>query len=270
MEEIVNYNIKVYSNLICIILLAFLNLARAEPLHVGSFNVNSNKTSPTTIAKQMIEQNNIDIWGVSESANDWPSKIKPVISQNANFDVVMGTTGRDRNRLQIYYNKEKFSLVSHTELDEINKNNAVRSPLVARFLSKDTKREFLFMVNHLYRANSSARLEQSIQLNQWVQQQELPVIAVGDYNFDMSPYDVTKRGEGYDAIIKNNVLRWIQPEVLLPTQCSKYKSILDFIFVSDKLEYNTATSTISYPENEYCSNPRNSDHRPLIADIDMI
>lgn len=40
------------------------------------------------------------------------------------------------------------------------------------------------MVNHLYRGSASGRHTQSKKLNQWARSQDVPVIAVGDYNFD--------------------------------------------------------------------------------------
>ena len=106
------------------ILIIFSKLVIAEPLYIGSFNVNSGRTSPTTIAKQMAEHKNIDIWGLSESAIEWPSKVTSILdNDNTNYEVIKGTTGMNRNRLQIYYNSNKFHLISHTEIDEINRNS---------------------------------------------------------------------------------------------------------------------------------------------------
>lgn len=244
----------------------------AKPMSVGSFNINSGRASALNIARQMAAQEDIDIWGISESEKDWPTKILPIINKDTQktFDVIKGTTGINRNLLQIYYNKDKFKLLLHTELDHININNRVRAPLVAKFEDKQSQKQFLFMVNHLYRANSQERLLQAQKINAWVKKQDLPVIAVGDYNFDMSPYDISKRGPGFDAIIKDKELHWITPEDLLPSQCSSYNSILDFVFISKKIAYVEAKSNILYPESSYCADTKNSDHRPLTATIDII
>lgn len=266
---------RMTSPLVKLILLSFLNLSTllsiAEPLHVGGFNINSTVASSTKISKQMAEHQDIGIWGLSEATNDWTRKIINSLNENndRDFRVIKGSTGKDKNYLQIYYDFKKYHLISHIELDEINKEKRVRAPLVAKFKNKNTNQEFLFMVNHLYRKNSDARLAQSKQLNKWIQKQSLPVIAVGDYNFDMSPHDTSKRDPGYDAITKNDTVTWIQPEVLLPSQCSSYNSILDFIFISDKVIYTSADSKISYPEAEYCTTSKNSDHRPVTAMIDI-
>ncbi|MBP9722689.1 MAG: endonuclease/exonuclease/phosphatase family protein [Gammaproteobacteria bacterium] len=251
----------------------FMNLSQAYavPVAVGSFNVNSGRAPATTIAKQLFDHN-IDIWGISESSEDWPVKILPIINMNPDrkIEAIKGTSGMNNNRLQIYYDSNKFRLISHTELDEMNPNKRVRAPLVAQFEDLRTNQQFLFMINHLYRRDNDARLVQAQQINEWTKKQSLPVIAVGDYNFDLSPIDITNHDRGYDELTKNNIFTWIQPSKLLPTQCSSYKSILDFIFVSNKLHYISASSVISYAEKNYC-NPANkySDHRPITAIIDF-
>lgn len=260
------YNKKIFY---CFILLLFTKLAIGEPLYVGSFNINAGRSNALLIGKQMAAQKQIELWGISESDQDWPTKILSIINQNKHYAVIKGTTGINKNLLQIYYNTDKFHLISHTELDEIAPNTKVRAPLVAKLVNRQTGQELLFMVNHLYRANSEARLLQAKQINSWIKKQDLPVIAVGDYNFDLSPYNPAEHGEGFDAIIKDNVLSWIEPIVLLPSQCSKYNSILDFIFVSNKLSYKYAQSAILYPEDSYCADTQNSDHRPVIAMIDL-
>ncbi len=257
------------------ILLLLLNLsiplAVAEPMYVGGFNINSAVTSKSKIANQIAEHEEIKIWGLSEATNDWVLQIINTLKENGNgdFKVIKGTTGADKNFLQIYYDANKYHLISHMELDEINKQKRVRAPLVAQFKNLNTNQEFLFMVNHLYRANKDARHEQSQQINQWIKQQKLPVIAVGDYNYDMSPYDTNQRDKGYDAITKDKIVTWIKPEILLPSQCSTFKSILDFIFISNKIKPINASSKISYPEEAYCTTSKNSDHRPVTAMIDF-
>lgn len=266
MEKLMNPKTNAFS---IIILALFTTLAIGKPLYVGSFNINSANTSATTIARQMSEQKEIDIWGISESCHEFPAKIKPILKQVGDYEVVNGSTGRDKNRLQIYYKQNKYRLLSHLELDNINKFNRVRAPLIAKFLDIETNKEFFFMVNHLYRNDNNARLEQAQQLNVWAKQQSLPIIAVGDYNFDLSPYNPNDRGPGFDALIKDSTFTWIMPSLLLPSQCSSYNSILDFVFISNKVVANNYSSDILYPEDGYCKNSKYSDHRPLIAMIDF-
>ena len=251
-----------------ILLFIFTNLAAASEINVGSFNVNSGRTAPSIIAQQILDHD-IDIWGLSESSDTWSDQVLSLV--NARYKalaIIKGTTGWGNSRLQIIYDTTKFSLLSAVELHDINIDYKVRSPLVAKFVDLKTHQEFLFMVNHLYRKNSKLRAEQARKINLWTRAQVLPIIAVGDYNFDMSPYDTSKHGNGYDELTRDNVYTWIQPAQLFPTQCSSYNSILDFVFISDKLHYSYINSVISYSDMSYCK-PSNhySDHRPVTAAI---
>ncbi len=58
--------------------------------------------------------------------------------------------------------------------------------MVARFHHKPTGQEFFFLVNHLYRGSGvdPRRLDQVLALSEWAAQQEIPIVAVGDHNFD--------------------------------------------------------------------------------------
>jgi endonuclease/exonuclease/phosphatase family metal-dependent hydrolase len=77
---------------------------------------------------------------------------------------------------------------------------------VAHFRLKPAGPELLFMVNHLYRGNADGRHEQARLLNAWAREQTIPVIAVGDYNFD---WDVTTgetvHDQGYDLLTAEGV-----------------------------------------------------------------
>lgn len=94
-------------------------------------------------------------------------------------------------------------------------------------------KELLFMVNHLYRSKATKRHEQATGLNDWAKTQTLPVIAVGDYNFDWSiPTGDTNHDKGYDNMVINGVFTWVRPETLVKTHCSHHNGVLDFVFVS--------------------------------------
>lgn len=248
-------------------IILFTNFCYAQAIHVGSFNINANNTKANHIAKQLAEHRDIELWGISESTHSWKNTFVKALKTNGDFKLIAGTSGVDKNNLQIFFDQNKYHLISHTEIDEIGKTPRARAPLIARFIHKYSNYEFLFMVNHLQRYDNKIRLLQAEEINKWIKKQKLPVIAVGDYNFDLSPFDISKHGPGLDAITKDNILTWLMPSNLLPTQCSSYKSILDFIFISDKVIINNYESAISYPDLEYCNNQKNSDHRPITAMI---
>jgi hypothetical protein len=171
----------------------------------------------------------LDIWGSSKVQDAiWATMFAQVAAQGetGEFASILGSTGGG-DRLLIVYNHDRFEVVRQFELPHINIEGRVRAPLVAHFRLKPAGPEFLFMVNHLYRGNAPAQHEQARLLNAWPREQSLPVIAVGDYNFD---WDVmngeTVHDQGYDLLTADGSFAWIWPAHLIRTQCL-LNSILD-------------------------------------------
>lgn len=126
------------------------------------------------------------------------------------------------------------------------------------------------MVNHLYRGSvvDSRRLDQATALNEWAQAQTLPVIAVGDYNFDydLDPGESSENyNKGLGNMIAGNVFQWIEPEVKIKTHDSYYNSILDFIFLRDTPGTFTAISKILQKDGDFPDDNRTPDHRPVMG-----
>ena len=103
--------------------------------------------------------------------------------ENGDFAAVRGSSG-DGMRLVALYDDTRFDLLEWYELDEINTTGNARAPLVLHLRDTLSGEQFLFMVNHLYRSRDDERHKQAQLLNDWAENQTLPVIAVGDYNFD--------------------------------------------------------------------------------------
>ncbi|HAC65479.1 MAG TPA: hypothetical protein DCF68_18600 [Cyanothece sp. UBA12306] len=135
--------------------------------------------------------------------------------------------------------------------------------MVAHFRFRSDETEFLFMVNHLYRSSASGRLEQAILLNDWAAQQNLPIIAIGDYNFDWNISSETGN-ESFAAFVEPETYRWIKPTNLITTICG-FNSILDFTFTVNEASNWPGFSEVLY-EADYCpDNNQRSDHRPVLA-----
>jgi endonuclease/exonuclease/phosphatase family metal-dependent hydrolase len=253
--------------------------AFAEDLTVVSFNVESGGSDPVVIAtQQMGPLDDVDVWGLSEVQNAaWVKALEAgaEAGENANFDSILGTTGGG-DRLAILYNSALLEAIRHEELDELNLGGNVRAALVAQFRLRQTGQEFLFVVNHLYRSETEQRHKQAQLLNDWVQEQSLPVIAVGDYNFDFDVVggDQGKRDAGFDLITQNEAFVWVRPENLVATFCSsKYNSILDFVFVANAAKTWTVRSSevlFADSNSNYCpDNEITSDHRPIMATFQL-
>lgn len=243
----------------------------ATPLEVAGFNIEANDSDSHVIGKQMANNKDVELWGLAETRNDFVDNILDELNHSGkNFDVILGTTG-GAQKLQIFYNKDRFTLLEYIELHDINIENRVRAPLVALIFDNQSQQTFYFMVNHLYRGSAKARHKQSLMLHDWAAVQAYPVIEVGDYNYDLMPENWQKHDKGFDIMTEGGVFNWVMPDNLLPTQCNmRYKSILDFVFVSGIAQDWAKSSVILNPEESYCPDDKTtSDHRPVKAILDL-
>ncbi|WAS05260.1 endonuclease/exonuclease/phosphatase family protein [Gloeomargaritales cyanobacterium VI4D9] len=267
---------------ILLLLVACAPVDSSSRLVVAGFNVESGSADARVIAQKHIQphRNQVDIWGFAEvESNDWMEKFRQAMQSGWGSDYrwLLGRSG-GKDRLGVVYNARRLTYLRHEELDQINLRGRLRSPLVVEFRFEPTGQRFLFMVNHLRRGDEQTAQERHRQaqlLNEWARTQDLPIIAVGDYNLD---WDIDSRGgkrdRGFDLLTQDDVFRWVQPEVLVDTQCSpEFNSVLDFVFVAGVAKNWPAASDILYPEPEYCS-PANrstySDHRPVRAVFELV
>ena len=223
-----------------------------------------------TIAKQLADLEGYDIIGLTEVEAENAELFTRAAadgegnkgSKNADFQYVISQSGKS-DRMMIIWDSKRFELVGNAvEMDNLNDGNH-RSPLVVKLRMRNTNIEFLFMVNHLARGNAALREQQATGLKEWADTLHLPVIAVGDYNFD---YDIDD-GEGNQAfynMMQGNVWTWIKPPYLFKTQGSQsYYSMLDFIFTKNIPPNWSVDSRILSDRHTTTDDEQHSDHRPL-------
>lgn len=253
-----------------------LSCCHAQNFTVATWNLESGDSDSELIAFQLATFEPVDIWGLTEVAGVFDSILFETgveLSSSSDYINILGTTGRS-DKLQILFDSSKFELIDSYELDHINIDNTVRAPLVAHLLERSIGIEFLFMVNHLARGKADKRLAQSRLLNTWAQDQELPLIAVGDFNYDWSVTNGdVNHDAGYDALTENDVFEWVRPDELIRTQCSatgsgcRYNSVLDFVFVSKRGPQWLSKSFIHVENGDFPDNSRTSDHRVVLAEF---
>ncbi|WP_428307990.1 endonuclease/exonuclease/phosphatase family protein [Lacipirellula sp.] len=258
--------------ILCTVAIAIVSLHQADAapiqLRVCAWNVESGDADTDHISERIKKQEKVDVWGLSEVQNDDDAEqfeTAAEAGESADFKRIVGTTGGS-DRLVIIYNADRLKLDSTEELHPMNIGGNVRAPLVATFSGKTTGKKFLFVVNHLYRGSASGRHTQSERLNSWARQQALPVITVGDFNYDF--HFVTgdvDHDEGFDLLCEDGVFSWVRPETLVPTNASGHKSVLDFVFVSGDAAGWTYKSSILQEQGDFPDDAVKSDHRPIDA-----
>jgi hypothetical protein len=231
----------------------------------------------------MAEKKGVHLWGLCEVADlDALREFEQGAEEGEDADYVpiLSKSGGG-DRLAVLYNAKilepigrPFELKRQTLL-----SSGLRASLVVKFKGKRTGQEFLFVVNHLKRgdAQNATRLKQSQNLNDWARGEELPIIAVGDFNYDYDPQlghlGAPNRDGGFDALLDGGVFQWIKPNRLVKTQADDdFNSVLDFIFVANAPFHWTGRSTIleregdkPAVENDFDDDADNTDHRPVDA-----
>lgn len=250
---------------------------QAEQLRVITYNVESNpieRTNPRLVAEDLKLIPPADIWGLTEvgNANDAEIFTLAIARGNPNYQSILGTTGGS-DRLQIIFNSQRLALIDSREIANIG---GTRAPLVAKFRFLPNNQEFLFVVNHFNRVDADKRELQAQNLREWGRSQGLPIIAVGDYNFDFSIS--TQRGnQAFDIFLSDDTFVWLKPNCLsrgtcptTGTQCNpRYDGILDFIFLGNQAQTWRGSSEIIFKDKPVCekNNRGYSDHYPVKAEI---
>ncbi|MEL6224268.1 MAG: endonuclease/exonuclease/phosphatase [Cyanobacteria bacterium J06627_8] len=248
-------------------------------LTVVGYNVESGGANPMVIAEQYVGSlAGVDVWGFSEVQNaEWLRLLEQgaELGEETDFRSILGQSGGG-DRLAVVYDSSLLRLINYEELDALSFGGRVRAALITHFQVRTNGQEFLFVVNHLYRTKDDLRHEQAQMLNAWAQRQQLPIVAVGDYNFDFDVIDGDSgdRDRGFDLLTENDVFQWVRPDVLVKSYCSdRYNSILDFTFVGNQaLTWPVKDSTILFasPDSDYCPDDEiKSDHRPVSTTFEV-
>ncbi|MFN8470088.1 MAG: hypothetical protein U0X20_31325 [Caldilineaceae bacterium] len=242
-----------------------------QAITVAGWNVGLEDADINTIAARVAEIQGVDLWGFAEvnrtgAAHNLEQAAEK--GETGDFAAVTGNSG-DPIRLVALYDDTRFDLLDWYEIDAINTTGNARAPLVLHLRDTTNGVEFLFMVNHLYRTRDAERLKQAQMLNDWAEQQALPVIAVGDYNFDWAVKDGGEHDQGYDLMTADGAWKWVRPARLVTTQCSgwpcRYNSVLDFVFAAGPAQKWQAESEIVVVPGDFPDDTAKSDHRPVLA-----
>jgi hypothetical protein len=264
---------------VTIYLFASLCVYAQTTITVVGWNIESGDAVVEVIAERVAAMDDVDIWGFSEVERTGADSILEAAAEDgedADFRTIVGSTGAN-DRLLIAYDHDRFELLGWEELHEINVGGRVRAPLVAHMRDRDSGTEFLFMVNHLYRSRPERRHVQSRMLNEWALGHDIPVIAVGDYNYDWEVVggDVD-RDRGFDLLTSDGVFTWVRPARLIRTQCSvvstglcRYDSVLDFVFIANVPETWRAESEIIVAPGDFPDDETTSDHRPVLGRVEV-
>ena len=235
-----------------------------------SWNLESEGSDPTVIGQQLADRRRYDVYALSEVLLSAKEILENSLGEN--YVSVVSESGFN-DRLAIFYDSTKFEELKHFEIREINFKHRYRAPLVVHLRHKATHVEFLVMNNHLARGKAPIRQQQATQLVEWARTQLMPVVALGDYNFDYV-FETKKGNEAFSNMLKDNVWEWVKPEQLIDTNWydnpedpdgeDDYPgSMLDFAFVSGPAKDWEKRCRVIVTDGDFPDDENTSDHRPF-------
>lgn len=264
--------------LLWVIVTAMPTLAQEATLEVATFNVESDRdTDPAVVAQDMRQISGPVLWGLSEVPNRRAAETyaRSARFPGSDFEVILGSSGGG-DRLAFLYDANSLDLIQHTELEDIGGD---RAPLVGEFRIRASGQRFLAAVNHFNRGNAEKRQAQASNFRDWAINQSLPVIALGDYNFDVETDTLPLQGNpAFDIFTASADINWLEPDCLSDparpcpstgTQCDpQFSSILDFIFLAGSAVDWPGVADIEFTNRlDYCQleTQGGSDHYPVVA-----
>jgi endonuclease/exonuclease/phosphatase family metal-dependent hydrolase/uncharacterized protein YraI len=223
-----------------------------------SWNIQSSQSDPGTIAEQMALFDGVDIWVLQEvnAKETGYYRAGAEDGEDASFGMVMSSAG-DGNHLLTLYDLSRFILMGSSELAQVNTTGNARPAQVLHLMDIDTEAEFLVVNNHLYSSRANERIIQAVLLNDWTNEQTLPSITAGDFNFEPKATDL-----GFVNMTVGDAWSWIEPEQLLASLPSG--KLVDHVFTAGAAQDWPVSTQVVVREGDTDSNV-NADHKPLIV-----
>lgn len=245
-------------------------------INILAWNVESDGNDPKSIAEQIKGMKGYHLFAFSEVRGKPSQEIYEEALKHhwENCETILSRTGR-QDRLMYGFDADVFEVIEVEELNDLNIDGKYRAPHVLTIKHKPTDQVFKIVNNHLARGNARNRQKQADGLREWAREQTLPVVGVGDYNFDY--VFATKKGnQGFVNFMRDGIWEWVEPEELIDSnyydgdgdKIDDYPgSILDFMFVAGPAkDWETSCKVIQW-EGDFPDNANTSDHRPLELSI---
>jgi len=230
-----------------------------EPVRLVTWNVESGGSHPPTIAQELAQLDLYDVYVLTEVLPAGAKIYRSSIAKRSEqpYESVLSETGGG-DRLQIVYNAKRFEKTAQTELHQFREyplndpKRRHRSPLVVTLKDRNSRLEFKVVAVHFAFGDKDLRRAQAKGLRLWADEQSLPLIAMGCFNF-MYRFPDKGGNDAFREFMLDYIWRWPEPERLIDTNWSDrdedgeddfQKSVLDFAYVANQAKIWEAKSRI--------------------------
>jgi hypothetical protein len=255
-------------------------MAAAEELRLLTWNVESQDSDAQVIATQLAALSGYHVYGLTDVD---PARAESYTrAMGGRFASHLTSSGDERRALLLYDTKrlERLSteeLVSHQSLRLRAPEGGNRAPLVTRFRDRPSGIEFLFVLVHLADEHAELHREQAEALRLWVEEQRLPVIAMGHYGFAFN-YTKLRGNRAFDEHMLDYRWRWVRPHPLEDTQWTDAngdgkdddpKTCQDFLYLGAAAYNWSATVQVIKRDDDFPDSAQKSRNRPIEAVIEV-
>ena len=299
-------------SLMFLLVLGICSSSFSDEISVLSWNVESGGNDADTISDELGELNEgakYDLICLTEVRSSNADEYEDAVEvNNEDYTAVTSASGGS-DRIMLLFRTSRFTRLDNpssqnrpTELTSQDGStfpggNNRRPSLVKLKDSQNNNLEFIFMGNHLNRGTDSTRQKQARLLREWAEDNDdIPVVAVGDYNFDfefnnlvgnqaMTLFIREDASDGGDIIWK-----WLIPNTTIEVvgsggdrkieiageffdtnwsdrnnngQDDFPDSFLDFAFVSGPAKNWDGECTVVVRDGDFPDDGDRSDHRPI-------
>lgn len=272
---------------------ACVSSAQATELCVTAWNLESTESELATLTETIKKHADCDVFVLSEVENDEVVyALEKAIEEETNRTMYFALSGSGwsakadfdggPDALAFIYDMEKLDLLQTLDLFYMTQRTVYlnrsksfmkyRAPMVATFHDRETGQNFDVVGVHLARPPFNET--QSAQLVEWAKANPRPVIAAGDFNYDMrfkADGELGARQPGYGVLTYGGAYQWAKPETLARTTCNTpgvtdYKpAVLDFIFTANGAKnWGYKSEVLDTEDGPDCADDlKRSDHRPI-------
>ena len=119
--------------------------------------------------------------------------------------------------------------------------------------------------------NADFRQKQAAGLREWARDQKLPIICIGDFNFDYN-FANENGNEAFREFMRDGIWKWVKPAEWIDTNWADRNedgvddypgSMLDFVFVANGAREWKAESRVIVLDGDFPDDLMTSDHRPV-------
>lgn len=234
------------------------------------WNIEFSDIDPVSVSNQLIGLGRYDLVALSGTtksmvyeqamARNWPNR----------FGFIHGMTKKNDSSV-VFYDKKRFNLVESSEVAAVaSVNESQHAPFCVRLNEYLGAQDLAVVMNTIASGDMDFQENQAAALREWARGQSMPLIALGQCDFDYERQ--AQRGNAcFHAFIRDGVWEWVKPvELSVAKGHGKKKGIegyfdigQEFSFVGGAARDWSAEFRPAVRWRDFSGDKKTGEHRPV-------